>query len=86
MPQKHDKYTRKVFDGIGEGWGGGGGCKSDYKDCFRSQKCRGLGQNYIMFLLKKELFPSLLQKHSILNEVYDLYNFQSSFELPIISC
>ncbi len=23
MPQKHDNYTRKVFDGIGEGgWGG----------------------------------------------------------------
>ncbi len=36
MPQKHDNYTRKVFDGIGEGWGGEG--KSDYKDCFRSQK------------------------------------------------
>ena len=34
MPQKHDNYTRKVFDGIGEGGGG----KSDYKDCFRSQK------------------------------------------------
>jgi hypothetical protein len=25
MPQKHDNYTRKVFDGIGEGWGLGGG-------------------------------------------------------------
>ncbi len=23
IPQKHDNYTRKVFDGIGEGWGGG---------------------------------------------------------------
>ena len=34
MPQKHDNYTRKVFDGIG----GAGGGKSDYKDCFRSQK------------------------------------------------
>jgi hypothetical protein len=22
MPQKHDNYTRKVFDGIGEGGGG----------------------------------------------------------------
>jgi hypothetical protein len=40
IPQKHDNYTRKVFDGIGEGWGygGWGGGKSDYKDCFRSQK------------------------------------------------
>jgi hypothetical protein len=40
MPQKHDNYTRKVFDGIGHGggWGGVGGGKSDYKDCFRSQK------------------------------------------------
>jgi hypothetical protein len=36
IPQKHDNYTRKVFDGIGEGVGGG--CKSDYKDCFLSQK------------------------------------------------
>jgi hypothetical protein len=25
IPQKHDNYTRKVFDGIGEGGGGGGG-------------------------------------------------------------
>ncbi len=25
MPEKHDNYTRKVFDGIGEGGGGGGG-------------------------------------------------------------
>jgi hypothetical protein len=23
MPQKHDNYARKVFDGIGEGGGGG---------------------------------------------------------------
>jgi hypothetical protein len=39
MPQKHDNYTRKVFDGIGEGgWGGGVEGKSDYKDCFRSKK------------------------------------------------
>ncbi len=40
MPQKHDNYTRKVFDGIGEGGGVGygGGGKIDYKDCFRSQK------------------------------------------------
>jgi hypothetical protein len=34
IPQKHNKFTRKVFDGIGEGGGG----KSNYKDCFRSQK------------------------------------------------
>ena len=33
MPQKHDNYTRKVLYGIGHGGG-----KSDYKDCFRSQK------------------------------------------------
>ncbi len=38
MPQKHYYYTRSIFDGIGEGGVGGGGCKSDYKDCFRSQK------------------------------------------------
>jgi hypothetical protein len=25
IPQKHDNYTRKVFDGIGEGGGFGGG-------------------------------------------------------------
>jgi hypothetical protein len=24
MPQKHDNYTRKLFDGIGEGGGGWG--------------------------------------------------------------
>ena len=36
MPQKHDNYTRKVLYGIGDG--GGVGCKSDYKDCFCSQK------------------------------------------------
>ena len=24
---------------VGGGGGGGGACKSDYKDCFRSQKC-----------------------------------------------
>jgi hypothetical protein len=24
IPQKHDNYTRKVFDGIGDGGGGGG--------------------------------------------------------------
>jgi hypothetical protein len=28
MPQKHDNYTRKVFDGIGDGGGGGGGVKA----------------------------------------------------------
>jgi hypothetical protein len=38
IPQKHDNYTRKVLYGIGEGGGGWGGSKSDYKDCFRSQK------------------------------------------------
>ena len=38
IPQKHDKYTRKFFDGIGDGGGGWGEGKSDYKDCFRSQK------------------------------------------------
>ncbi len=37
MPQKHDNYTRKVFNGIGEG-GGGKSDYKDYKDCFRSQK------------------------------------------------
>ncbi len=37
MPQKQYNYTRKVLYGIGDG-GWGGGCKSDYKDCFRSQK------------------------------------------------
>ncbi len=36
IPQKHDNYTRKFLYGIGEGGPGGG--KSDYKDCFRSQK------------------------------------------------
>ena len=38
MPRKHYCYTRSIFYGIGEGGGGWGGCKSDYKDCFRSQK------------------------------------------------
>ena len=28
IPQKHDNYTGKVFDGIGEGWGGGGRVKA----------------------------------------------------------
>ncbi len=34
MPQKHNNYTWKFFDRIGEGGEG----KSNYKDCFRSQK------------------------------------------------
>jgi hypothetical protein len=36
MPQKHDNYTRKFLTELERGVGG----KSDYKDCFRSQKLK----------------------------------------------
>ena len=39
MALKDNNRFRKVVYGIGEGGRGGGGWgKSDYKDCFRSQK------------------------------------------------
>jgi hypothetical protein len=39
MAKKVNNRFRKVLYGIGEGGGWrGGGCKSGYKDCFRSQK------------------------------------------------
>ncbi len=37
MPRKHYCYLEAFCTELEMG-GGGGGCKSDYKDCFHSQK------------------------------------------------
>ncbi len=66
-PQKHDNYTRKVLYGIGEGGVGGGGSKSDHKDCFRSQKLYLECFMKIFCCWKKTLF------HKIVSLIKDFF-------------
>ncbi len=67
MPQKHDNYTRKVLYGIGHGggaMGGGGEGKSDYKDCFRSQKLNTIVIDNYHVLLKATTLLVKTHHHS----------------------
>ncbi len=75
MPQKHDNCTRKVLYGIGEGVGGWGGGKSDYKDCFRSQKsnCKIILNstiNNLQFNIRNGIFLTPFTRFTLILDVW----------------